>query len=160
MLSSVGSATLLGVQGRPVRVEVHVSSGLPGFTVVGLPDTTCREARDRVRAALLSSRLTWPSARVTVNLAPPGLRKVGAGLDLPIAVGLLAASEQLPPDSVAGRAFVGELGLDGSVRAVPGALPLIDALTEPEIVVPEPCARRMAPTCRAKAGSRKRRCGC
>jgi magnesium chelatase family protein len=140
VLSSVGSATLLGVKGRPVRVEVHVSSGLPGFTVVGLPDTTCREARDRVRAALLSSRLTWPSARVTVNLAPPGLRKVGAGLDLPIAVGLLAASEQLPPDSVVGRAFVGELGLDGSVRPVPGALPLIDALTEPEIVVPEPCA--------------------
>jgi magnesium chelatase family protein len=116
-----------------------VSSGLPGFTVVGLPDTTCREARDRVRAALLSSRLTWPSARVTVNLAPPGLRKVGAGLDLPIAVGLLAASEQLPPDSVVGRAFVGELGLDGSVRPVPGALPLIDALDEPEVVVPESC---------------------
>ena len=140
MLSSVGSATLLGVEGRPVRVEVHVSTGLPGFTVVGLPDTTCREARDRVRAALLSSRLTWPSARVTVNLAPPGLRKVGAGLDLPIAVGLLAASAQVPPDCVGGRAFVGELGLDGSVRPVPGALPLIDALDEPEVVVPAACS--------------------
>ena len=95
MLASVCSATLLGVQGRPVRVEVHVSSGLPGFTVVGQPDPTCREARDRVRAALLSSGLSWPNARVTVNLAPPGMRKVGAGLDLAIAAGLLAASEQV-----------------------------------------------------------------
>ncbi|MGH9114076.1 MAG: YifB family Mg chelatase-like AAA ATPase [Acidimicrobiales bacterium] len=139
MLASVPSATLLGVQGRPVRVEVHVSNGLPGFTVVGLPDTTCRESRDRVRAALLSSGLIWPNARVTVNLAPPGLRKVGAGLDLAIAVGLLVASEQLPAGGTTDRAFVGELGLDGSVRSVPGALPLIDALAEPEIVVPAAC---------------------
>lgn len=139
MLATVRSATLLGVEGRPVRVEVHVSSGLPSFTVVGLPDTTCREARDRVRAALLSSGLRWPTARTTVNLAPPGIRKVGAGLDLAIAAGLLAASEQIPIDSLAGRAFVGELGLDGSVRPVPGALPLIDALGEPEVVVPAGC---------------------
>ncbi|HKH04631.1 MAG TPA: magnesium chelatase domain-containing protein, partial [Acidimicrobiales bacterium] len=67
---SVPSATLFGVDGRPVRVEVHSSTGLPGFTIVGLPDTTCRDARDRVRAALLSSGLRWPSQRVTVNLAP------------------------------------------------------------------------------------------
>jgi magnesium chelatase family protein len=139
VLASVGSATLFGVEGRPVRVEVHVSSGLPGFTVVGQPDTTCREARDRVRAALLSSGLKWPMARVTVNLAPPGLRKVGTSLDLPIAVALLAASEQLPLACIADRAFVGELGLDGSVRPVAGALPLIDALSEPEVVVPEAC---------------------
>jgi magnesium chelatase family protein len=139
VLASVRSATLLGVEGRPVRVEVHVSSGLPGFTVVGLPDTTCREARDRVRAALLSSGLKWPNARTTVNLAPPGLRKVGAGLDLAIAIGLLAASEQLPIGALAGRAFLGELGLDGSVRSVPGALPLIDALDDREVVVPDGC---------------------
>lgn len=139
MLASVSSATLLGVEGRPVRVEIHVSSGLPGFTVVGLPDTTCREARDRVRAALLSSGLAWPNRRVTVNLAPPGLRKAGAGLDLAIAAALLVASEQLPPAAVDGRAFVGELGLDGSVRPVPGALPLIDALGHPEVVVPSGC---------------------
>jgi magnesium chelatase family protein len=137
VLASVRSATLLGVQGRPVRVEVHVSKGLPGFTVVGLPDPTCREARDRVRAALLSSGLTWPNARVTVNLAPPGLRKVGAGLDLAIAAGLLAASEQVPLGALDGRAFIGELGLDGSLRPVPGALPLIDAMAEPEVVVPD-----------------------
>jgi magnesium chelatase family protein len=140
VLATVSSATLLGVEGRRVRVEVHVSSGLPGFTVVGLPDTTCREARDRVRAALLSSRLKWPSSRVTVNLAPPGLRKVGSGLDLAIAVALLAASEQVPSECVGGRAYLGELGLDGSIRPVPGVLPLVDALGEAEVVVPVACA--------------------
>ncbi|HEX8803422.1 MAG TPA: magnesium chelatase domain-containing protein, partial [Acidimicrobiales bacterium] len=139
MHASVPSATLIGVDGRPVRVEVHASTGLPGFTLVGLPDTTCREARDRVRAALLSSGLSWPSLRVTVNLAPSGLRKMGAGLDLAIAVGLLVVTEQLPPGCLDGRAFVGELGLDGSIRPVPGALPLIDALVEPEVVVPAAC---------------------
>jgi magnesium chelatase family protein len=138
--ASVPSATLLGVDGRPVRVEVHASSGLPGFTIVGLPDTTCREARDRVRAAFLSSSLKWPTQRVTVNLAPPGLRKAGAGLDLAIAVGLLVASGALSGRCLVDRAFLGELGLDGSVRPVPGALPLIDALVEPEVVVPTRCA--------------------
>ena len=91
MLAIVPSATLLGVEGRPVAVECQVSNGLPGFTVVGLPDTACREARDRVRAALLTSELTWPQRRVTVNLAPSGIRKTGAGLDLPIAIALLVA---------------------------------------------------------------------
>ena len=139
MLASAQSATLLGVEGRPVRVEVHVSKGIPGFTVVGMPDTTCREARDRVRAALLSSGLVWPLQRVTVNLAPPGLRKVGAGLDLAIAAALLVASGQVQLGALAGRAFVGELGLDGSVRPVPGALPMIGALAEAEVVVPDGC---------------------
>jgi magnesium chelatase family protein len=140
MHATVPSATLLGVEGRPVRVEVHASSGLPGFTVVGLPDATCREARDRVRAALLSSGLRWPTQRITVNLAPSGVRKAGAGLDLPIAVGLLVVTEQVPAAAVTDRAFVGELGLDGSLRSVPGALPLIDSLVEPEVVVPAACA--------------------
>ena len=104
--------------------------GIPSFTVVGLPDASCREARDRVRAAILSSGLAWPQQRVTVNLAPTGVRKGGAGLDLPIAVALLAADGQFPADSLSGLAFLGELGLDGSLRRVPGVLPLVDALPD------------------------------
>ncbi len=100
MIASIPSATLLGVEGRPVSVEVHVSSGIPGFHVVGLPDAACRESRDRVRAALLSSKLTWPQKRITVNLAPSSIRKGGAGLDLAIAIGLLVAAEELDPEVV------------------------------------------------------------
>src|SRR5262245_61282200 len=136
MLATIPSASLLGVQGHPVRVEVHVSNGLPGFTVVGSPDSVCREARDRVRAALLTSKLTWPRQRITVNLAPTELRKGGAALDLAIALGLLIADEQLEPGKVEGMAFLGELGLDGSLRAIVGALPLVDAITADEVVVP------------------------
>ena len=91
MLATVSSATLHGIRGRPITVEVHVGAGLPGFTVVGLPDTSCREARDRVRAAFATSRLRWPDTRITVNLAPSGVPKVGAGLDLAIAMGVLVA---------------------------------------------------------------------
>lgn len=136
MLAIVPSATLLGVEGLPVSVEVHVGQGLPGFTVVGLPDAACREARDRVRAALLSSGRGWPRRRITVNLAPSGLRKGGAGLDLAIAVGLLVADEQLPAGVLAGIGFIGELGLDGTLRAVPGTLSLVDALGTDVVVVP------------------------
>lgn len=139
MIASIPSATLLGVRGRPVLVEVHVSNGLPGFTVVGLPDAACREARDRVRAALLSSGLPWPLKRVTVNLAPSGVRKSGAGLDLPIAIGLLVAVGELDPAAVAGCGFIGELGLDGTIRSVPGALPLVDALGAEAVLVPPAC---------------------
>jgi len=132
----VPSATLLGVDGHAVNVEVHVSVGLPAFNVVGLPDTSCREARDRVRAALLSSGLPWPHRRITVNLAPSGLRKVGSGLDLAIAIGVLIASEELPAGAARDIAFLGELGLDGTVRAVAGAVPLVDALDADVAVVP------------------------
>ena len=128
MLASIHSATLTGVRGHPVVVEVHVSNGLPGFTVVGLPDASCREARDRVRAALLSSGEQWPQRRITVNLAPSELKKSGAGLDLAIAIGVLAASERLDPDLASGVGFLGELGLDGSIRAIRGALPMADAI--------------------------------
>ncbi|HVF75140.1 MAG TPA: YifB family Mg chelatase-like AAA ATPase [Acidimicrobiales bacterium] len=139
MIASIPSATLLGVEGRAVAVEAHVSTGLPGFHVVGLPDAACRESRDRVRAALLSSSLPFPMRRVTINLAPSGLRKGGAGLDLPIAIALLAAAGELPVDRLAGVACLGELGLDGSVRRVPGVVPLVDAITAPAVVVPADC---------------------
>jgi magnesium chelatase family protein len=136
VLASIPAATLLGVDGRPVAVEVHVSSGLPAFAIVGLPDTACREARDRVRAAILSSDLPWSQRRITVNLAPSGVRKAGAGLDLAIAIGWLVAADELDPQAVAGFGFLGELGLNGSIRKVPGMVPLVDAIDTPSIVVP------------------------
>src|SRR5580693_7686884 len=136
VLASVASATLSGAVGRAVSVEVHVSNGLPGFTIVGLPDAAVREARDRVRAAVLSSGLPWPLRRVTVNLAPSGVRKGGAGLDLPIAVGLLVATGELSPSCSAGLAFCGELGLNGSLRHVPGMIALADAAGPLGLVVP------------------------
>jgi magnesium chelatase family protein len=140
VLATIPSATLLGVEGHPVSVEVDVASGLPSFNVVGLPDAACRESRDRVRAALGSSGVAWPMRRVTVNLAPSGLRKGGPGLDLPIAVGLLVATGELRPSQVAGCAFIGELGLDGSVRHVAGMVPQVDAIAEAAVVVPEASA--------------------
>ena len=128
MLACVRSAMLFGVEGLIVDVQVHVSTGLPSYTVVGLPDAAVRESRDRVRAALLSSGLTWPLRRVTVNLAPSGVRKSGPGLDLPFALGLMMAADELPDGVLDGVAVIGELGLDGSLRPVPGVLPMIDAL--------------------------------
>ncbi|HEX3795760.1 MAG TPA: YifB family Mg chelatase-like AAA ATPase [Acidimicrobiales bacterium] len=136
MLAAIAAATLTGAVGRPVSVEVHVSNGLPGFTIVGLPDAAVRESRDRVRAALLSSGLPWPLRRVTVNLAPSGVRKGGAGLDLAIAVGVLVATGELPAASVDGLAFCGELGLNGSLRHVPGMIALADATAPQALVVP------------------------
>jgi magnesium chelatase family protein len=144
VIATIPSATLLGAEGHAVAVEVHVSNGLPGFTVVGLPDAACRESRDRVRAALMSSELPWPVRRVTVNLAPSGVRKGGAGLDLPIAIGLLVAAGELDAEAVAGHAFLGELGLDGSLRRVPGMVPLVDALSAPRVVVPASCGAEAA----------------
>ncbi len=141
MLATVPSSTLSGVDGRSVSVEVHVADGLPSFTIVGLPDTSCREARDRVRAAIVSSELEWPKNRITVNLAPGDVPKVGAGLDLPIALGVLTASGQVPASSLEGLGAFGELGLDGSVRSVPGALPMVDAVRAPRVVVPKSDAR-------------------
>lgn len=136
MTAAVHSATLSGTTGSPVVVEVHESSGLPGFTIVGLPDAAVRESRDRVRAALLSSGFSWPQRRVTVNLAPSALRKAGAGLDLPIALGVLVATGALPETSIERVAFIGELGLDGSLRHVPGTIALAAAVRADRLVVP------------------------
>jgi magnesium chelatase family protein len=156
VLASIPSATLLGVDGHPVTVEVHATVGLPGFTIVGLPDTACRESRDRVRAALTTSGLGWPNRKITINLAPSGLRKIGAGLDLAIAVGLVVAAGMVPAAAVEGMAFIGELGLDGTIRTVPGVLSLVDALNERAVVV-APSAYHEATLlsrCRALVASR------
>ena len=134
--ASIPSAIVVGVDGHRVAVEVHAARGIPGLTIVGLPDASCREARDRVRAAVLASGASWTDQRVTVNLAPSSTRKVGSALDLAIAIAVLVASGQLEPEMVRDLAFVGELGLDGTVRAVPGIVPIVDALRDGQVVVP------------------------
>lgn len=126
-------------------MEVHVADhALPGFSIVGLPDAAVRESRDRVRAALVTSGLEWPNRRMTVNLAPSGIKKGGVWLDLPIAIGVAVASGQLAPECVEDFAFVGELGLDGSLRPVPGIVPLTASLSTPQVVVPSSCASEAA----------------
>ena len=136
MLASISSACLVGIDGHAIRVEVHLTTGLPGFAIVGLPDAACREARDRVRAAVSNSGFTFPMRKITVNLAPSSLRKAGSGLDLAIAVGVLAASEQIPGSELDELSFFGELGLDGSLRAVRGMVSLVDAAPTRTVVVP------------------------
>lgn len=139
MLASVRSAVLRGVDGQVVTVEVHVSRGLPGYTVVGLPDAAGRESRERVRAARLSCGLEWPMKRVTVNLAPADLRKTGSALELAVAVALSGADDALPAGVLDDIGILGELGLDGRVRPVAGTLALVDALARAgveRVVVP------------------------
>jgi len=136
VLASINTAVIQGYEGHPVSVEVHVSNGLPGYTIVGLPDTSCREARDRVRSAILSSGYKWPQKRVTINLAPSSLRKEGAVVDLPIALALLAASEQIPVEALNSLGAVGELGLDGSLKKVPGLICLASAINAGSLIVP------------------------
>lgn len=134
--ASVTSASLLGITGEPVTVEVHVGIGLPGFTIVGQPDESCRESRDRVRAALLSCGLPWPNRRITINLAMPHAhRRGGSGLDLAIAVGLLVVQEIVTSEAVSSAAFIAELGLDGSLRPVAGLVPLVAAVDDRCVVV-------------------------
>ena len=124
MLARCTGAALLGLEAVPVAVEVDIAPGLPGLLMVGLPDAAVQESRERVRAALRNSGLRMPLTRVIVNLAPADLRKEGPAFDLPIALAVLAASGQLDPDALAGVWCAGELGLDGRLRPVRGALAL------------------------------------
>ena len=121
-LAVLHSRALAGMDAPPVTVEVHLANGLPSFTIVGLPDTEVRESRDRVRAALANCRFEFPARRVTVNLAPAELPKEGGRFDLPIALGILAASRQIPSGGLGGYEFAGELSLSGQLRPVRGAL--------------------------------------
>jgi magnesium chelatase family protein len=130
MLATAQTFTLDGISARPVRVEVDVHRGLPAFSVVGLPDAAVREARERVRAALVNCGFEFPLRRIVANLAPASLRKAGPGLDLAIAVALLTASGQLELERAATMALVGELALDGSVQPVPGVLAIVEAARE------------------------------
>jgi magnesium chelatase family protein len=111
---------LVGLDARKVEVEAHLQNGVPGLAIVGLADRACQEAKHRVRSGIASAELEWPSRRITVNLAPAGLRKEGSGFDLPIALAILGASRQVPVDRLGGHAAIGELALDGRVRPVAG----------------------------------------
>ena len=127
-----------GLKAPSVRVEVHIGSGLPAFALVGLPETVVRESRERVRSALLTSGFEFPAGRITVNLAPADLPKEGGRFDLPIALGILAASGQLPARALTNREFYGELALSGELRETPKLLPSLveGARTEHELVLP------------------------
>ncbi len=124
MLSQVNSSAVLGIDAYVVDVEVDISSGLPRFDIVGLPDASVQESRERVRSAIKNSGLEFPMKRITINLAPADVRKEGPAFDLPIALGILSATSQVEPDSLADTLVVGELSLDGSVRPVSGVLPI------------------------------------
>lgn len=124
MLASLRSAAVFGIDAYPVQIEVDVSFGLPHFTMVGLPDATVRESRDRVRAAIRNSGFTFPPHRITVNLAPADVRKAGSSFDLPIALGLLASSGQLARRAIDDTVVLGELSLDGAINGVRGVLPI------------------------------------
>jgi magnesium chelatase family protein len=126
MLAVASTFTLDGIAARPVRVEVDVHRGLPAFSLVGLPDAAVREARERVRSALVNCGFEFPLRRITVNLAPADLRKAGPGLDLAIAQALLAATEQLPAAALGPLAVAGELALDGSVRPIAGVFAMAE----------------------------------
>src|SRR5512132_3107945 len=122
MLAAIRSAAVLGIEAYDVTVEVDATQGLPQWTIVGLPVGAVKESRERVGSALINSGFTLPPRRITINLAPADIRKDGTAFDLPIALGILVATDQLPAETVERRIFVGELGLDGSVRGIRGAL--------------------------------------
>jgi len=123
----VNSRARIGVASPEVIIEVHISNGLPAFQIVGLPETSVREARDRVRSAIINSQFQFPQTRITVNLAPADLPKEGGRFDLPIAIGILAASKQLPAERIKNYEFYGELSLNGELRNILGAIPSVIA---------------------------------
>ena len=134
------SLGLLGIDAVPVEVEADVSAGLPGFSIVGLPDAAVQEARERVRVAISNSGFKFPTKKVIVNLAPANLRKEGAAFDLPIALAILAASGEVSERWLEGSGAVGELSLDGGLRGIRGALSVAEGARReglPRLVLPE-----------------------
>jgi magnesium chelatase family protein len=146
MVAKVKTVAFIGIEARPVDVEVMITSGLPAFAVVGLPDKAVSEARERVRAALDAVGLALPPKRITVNLAPADLPKEGSHFDLPIALGLLAAMNVLPAGEMAHYVVLGELGLDGGIAPVAGALPAAIAAAELDcgLICPKACGPEAA----------------
>ncbi len=147
MIARVTTFAIDGVESRRVWVEADIRGGLPAFAIVGLADKAVREARERVRSALTNSGHEFPQKRITVNLAPAYLRKVGPGFDLPMAIAILVASEQLDRDAVADCAIVGELSLSGDVRPIRGALAIAEGARRhllTRLVLPRSRAREAA----------------
>ena len=122
-LAIIYTRASIGIQAPQINVEVHISNGLPGFVLVGLPEATVKESKDRVRSAIINSGFTFPTKKITVNLSPADLPKEGSRFDLPIAIAILAATEQIPNDNLAKYEFLGELALSGEIKAVKGAIP-------------------------------------
>src|SRR5579885_2185118 len=116
MLARTVTHALVGLDPRRVEVEAHIQRGLSAFSIVGLADRACQEAKARVRSSISAAELRWPGTRITINLAPASLRKEGSGFDLPMALAVLAASAQVPGHSLDGHSAFGELGLDGRLR--------------------------------------------
>jgi magnesium chelatase family protein len=140
MYAKVYGETTVGLNGAVIIVEVDLARGLPGFDIVGLPDTAVKESRERVRTALKNSNFPFPNNKITVNLAPANLKKDGSGLDLPIAMGILVSSGLLPQEKIRNKIFIGELSLEGIIRGVAGVLPMVlEARNQgfPEVYIPE-----------------------
>jgi magnesium chelatase family protein len=151
-LARTRSIALVGVVGHVVEVETHLAPGLPGLTIVGLPDTALSESRDRIRAAVVNSGEPWPQHRITINLSPASLPKAGSGFDLALALCVLAAAGRLDSQTVVDAVVLGELGLDGRVRPVRGVLPAVLAASAAgyeRLVVPRANLReaRVVPGC-------------
>ncbi|MDD6308035.1 MAG: YifB family Mg chelatase-like AAA ATPase [Clostridia bacterium] len=147
MFVKVNTAGLYGMEGQPVTVEADVSQGMPAFEIVGLPDTAVKEAKERVRAAIKNCGYSFPARRFTINLAPASLRKAGPAFDLPIAVALLFATEQINGVPPSDTAFIGEVSLAGDLRPVSGILPLVMGLAShgiKQVIVPYENAREGA----------------
>jgi magnesium chelatase family protein len=124
-LAITKTRSAFGIDAKPVSVEVHLSNGLPGFAMVGLAETAVKESKDRVRSAILTSQFEFPYRKITVNLAPADLPKSGSGFDLPIAIGILAASGQIPMKLLDEHEFIAELALNGNLRGIPGIVPIV-----------------------------------
>ena len=143
MLSRILSAATIGIEARPIEVEVDITRGLPNVVIVGLPDVAIRESRDRVKAAIKNSQFEYPSEKITINLAPCDIKKEGPSFDLPIAIGILAASGQINLNNLKDYVFLGELALNGKIRPIKGALPIAMSLknSHKKLILPEENAR-------------------
>lgn len=147
MVNIIKTATAIGINAYEVSVETDVVNSLPAMSIVGLPDASINEARDRVRSAIKNSGYSFPSKKVVVNLAPADLKKIGTSFDLPIAIGILTEEEVLDSEKLKDYAFIGELSLDGTIRAVAGVLPLVLGLKEvgiKNVIVPKENAKEAA----------------